>query len=127
MDDARKVVIDLVKCLDYIHEQGFAHRDIRPENILFDIHNRVKLIGFGLAQIRTDITNSDMGSIKTQYMSPEFVAPELLTGKKIFSPVIDVWSCGVILYYLLTGTLPFIDSCLARLIKKIEVRSYSKQ
>lgn len=122
--DARNILTDLMKCLEYIHERGFAHRDIRPENVLFDFQNRVKLIGFRFAQIHSDgcsTGGAEVGSIKTQYMNPEYVPPELLMGKKAYSPVIDVWSCGVLLHYMLTGTLPFQDNCLARLIKKIEV------
>lgn len=123
--ESRNIFRDIIDCLDYMHERGFSHRDIRPENVLIDSAFRIKLISFRFAHLCfTDsaLPVNDLASIRTQYLSPEYTAPELLSGTVVSSPAIDVWSAGVLLYFMLTGTLPFTDDNLARLFRKIQVR-----
>ena len=88
---------------------------MKPENILLDVDNNVKLADFGLSNIMKDgiFLYSSCGS-------PNYAAPELISGKYYNGAAIDIWSCGVILYTLLTGSLPFNEKATAKLYQKIK-------
>lgn len=100
---ARKIFIQLVEVLEYLHASKIAHHDLKPENILLDDNNNIKLIDFGLsAQIGQDEeeeNNSICGS-------PLFIAPEALSGLQTYEES-DIWSLGIILYALVTKRFPF--------------------
>ena len=80
-----------------------AHRDLKPENILFT-NGQIKIVDFGLSNIMID------GKfLKTSCGSPNYASPEVLEGKKYVGSLTDVWSCGVILFAMVCGYLPFDD------------------
>jgi len=92
-----------------------VHRDLKPENLLLDSKSNVKIADFGLSNIMRD-----GHFLKTSCGSPNYAAPEVISGKLYAGPEVDVWSCGVILYALLCGSLPFDDENIPNLFKKIK-------
>ena len=101
--ECRFIIAALLDGLSYAHQHGVVHRDIKPGNVLTTEHDRVYLADFGIAKMQTDLrlTRPDMVVGSPQYMSPEQV-----TGKEI-SPATDLYSCGLILFEMLTGRPPF--------------------
>jgi len=97
-----------------------VHRDLKPENLLLDNDNQVKIADFGLSNIM-----HDGAFLKTSCGSPNYAAPEVITGKLYAGPEVDVWSCGVIMYALLCGKLPFDEDNIPTLFKKIKECSYT--
>lgn len=96
------------------------HRDLKPENLLLDADNNVKIADFGLSNVMED---GDF--LRTSCGSPNYAAPEVISGSLYAGPEVDVWSCGVILYALLCGSLPFDDESIPNLFKKIRGGMYS--
>jgi serine/threonine protein kinase len=90
--------------IEYSHAHKIAHRDLKPENLLLDENNNIKIIDFGLANIM-----KDSSSLKTACGSPNYAAPEVISGKAYGGMEVDIWSCGVILYAMVCGSLPFDD------------------
>lgn len=88
--------------MQYLKSLNIAHRDLKPENILIDRFNKIKIIDFGLS----NLYEKNM-YLETFCGSPCYVAPEMIIRKKYKSDDIDSWGLGVILYLLLTKTLPF--------------------
>lgn len=81
-----------------------VHRDLKPENLLLDTNMNVRIADFGLSNMM-----ADGEFLRTSCGSPNYAAPEVISGKLYAGPEIDVWSCGVILYALVCGVLPFDD------------------
>jgi carbon catabolite-derepressing protein kinase len=106
------------KARKFFHK--IVHRDLKPENLLLDDQYNVKIADFGLSNIMTD-----GNFLKTSCGSPNYAAPEVISGKLYAGPEVDVWSCGVILYVLLVGRLPFDDEYIPTLFKKIAAGNYS--
>ncbi|CAN4106899.1 unnamed protein product [Withania somnifera] len=103
--EAAKVLTQLIYAVNYCHKMGIVHRDIKPDNILFDSADRVKLADFGSAEWFVDCEGGRRmmsGVVGTPY----YVAPEVLMGKE-YNEKVDVWSVGVVLYIMLTGVPPF--------------------
>ncbi|KAK4409827.1 SNF1-related protein kinase catalytic subunit alpha KIN10 [Sesamum angolense] len=106
--------------VEYCHRNMVVHRDLKPENLLLDSKCNVKIADFGLSNIMRD-----GHFLKTSCGSPNYAAPEVISGKLYAGPEVDVWSCGVILYALLCGTLPFDDENIPNLFKKIKGGIYT--
>lgn len=95
----------MINAVEFCHQKGVAHRDIKPENILLDEHGNLKLADFGLAAVfkRKD---GSRRSCSTPCGSPPYMAPEIVSGK--YDPALtDIWSCGVVLFVMLTGETPW--------------------
>ena len=118
-DKARQFLQQIVCAVEYCHRHKIVHRDLKPENLLLDDNLHVKIADFGLSNIMTD-----GNFLKTSCGSPNYAAPEVISGKLYAGPEVDVWSCGVILYVLLVGRLPFDDEYIPALFKKIANGSY---
>lgn len=116
---ARRFFQQIVCAVEYCHRHKIVHRDLKPENLLLDSDLNVKIADFGLSNIMTD-----GNFLKTSCGSPNYAAPEVISGKLYAGPEVDVWSCGVILYVLLVGRLPFDDDLIPALFKKIATGSY---
>ncbi|KAG9263696.1 hormonally up-regulated neu tumor-associated kinase [Astyanax mexicanus] len=102
--EAQKYIRQLVMAVEHLHRAGVVHRDLKIENLLLDEEDNIKLIDFGLSNCAGILGYSEPFS--TQCGSPAYAAPELLSRKK-YGPKVDVWSIGVNMYAMLTGTLPF--------------------
>jgi 5'-AMP-activated protein kinase, catalytic alpha subunit len=81
-----------------------VHRDLKPENLLLDHEKNIKLVDFGLSN-----TFKPDQLLKTACGSPCYAAPEMIAGNEYHGSKVDVWSCGVILYAMMCGYLPFED------------------
>ncbi|TRY98686.1 hypothetical protein DNTS_033434 [Danionella cerebrum] len=99
-----KYISQLVMAVEHLHRSGVVHRDLKIENLLLDDEDNIKLIDFGLSNFAGILGYVDPFS--TQCGSPAYAAPELLSRKK-YGPKVDIWSIGVNMYAMLTGTLPF--------------------
>ena len=106
--------------VEYCHRNMVVHRDLKPENLLLDAKSNVKIADFGLSNVMRD-----GHFLKTSCGSPNYAAPEVISGKLYSGPEVDVWSCGVILYALLCGSLPFDDESIPNLFKKIKGGIYN--
>jgi len=118
--DARRFFQQIISGVDYCHRHMVVHRDLKPENLLLDSDFNLKIADFGLSNMM-----KDGYFLKTSCGSPNYAAPEVLSGKLYAGPEVDVWSCGVILYALLCGSLPFDDESIPNLFKKIKGGIYS--
>ncbi|XWS28066.1 hypothetical protein CRYUN_Cryun25bG0034100 [Craigia yunnanensis] len=118
--EARKLFQQLIDAVDHCHRKGVYHRDLKPENLLLDSKGNLKVTDFGLSALRKP---GDM--LTTACGSPCYVAPELLANKGYDGAAADIWSCGVILFELLAGYLPFDDRNLVVLYKKISGAQYT--
>ncbi|PHT62346.1 hypothetical protein T459_33795 [Capsicum annuum] len=119
-DEARNFFQQIISGVEYCHRNMVVHRDLRPENLLLDSKWNLKIADFGLGNIMRD-----GHFLKTSCGSPNYAAPEVISGKLYAGPEVDVWSCGVILYALLCGTLPFDDENIPNLFKKIKGAIYA--
>lgn len=111
--EAAEILTSLMTAVSICHCRGIAHRDIKPENILFDDENTLKLLDFGSAGLFG--CEEKMRGI---YGTPYYVAPEVLSGRE-YTEKVDVWSCGVILYLLLSGILPFYGESASEVFEKV--------
>eukprot|EP00803_Ostreobium_quekettii_P005684 evm.model.scf_712.1 EVM.evm.TU.scf_712.1 scf_712:16665-29541(+) len=119
-DEARRFFQQILSGVEYCHRNMVVHRDLKPENLLLDAKRHVKIADFGLSNVMRD-----GHFLKTSCGSPNYAAPEVISGKLYAGPEVDVWSCGVILYALLCGSLPFDDENIPNLFKKIKNGIYS--
>jgi 5'-AMP-activated protein kinase catalytic alpha subunit len=119
-DEARNFFHQIISGVEYCHFQKIVHRDLKPENLLLDANLNIKIADFGLSNLMRD---GDF--LRTSCGSPNYAAPEVISGHLYAGPEVDVWSCGVILYALLCGSLPFDDESIPNLFKKIKSGMYS--
>ncbi|MCD9560109.1 CBL-interacting serine/threonine-protein kinase 1 [Datura stramonium] len=113
----RKLFQQLIDGVSYCHDKGVFHRDLKLENVLIDGGRNIKITDFGLSALPQHLR--DDGLLHTTCGSPNYVAPEVLSNRGYDGATSDTWSCGVILYVILTGFLPFDDRNLAVLYQKI--------
>ncbi|KAK9097911.1 hypothetical protein Syun_024956 [Stephania yunnanensis] len=119
-EEARKYFHQLIDAIDYCHGKGVYHRDLKPENLLLDSRGNLKVTDFGLSTLQ-----KPGELLYTACGSPSYVAPEVLSQKRYDGAAADIWSCGVILFELLAGHLPFDDPNLLNLYKKISRAEYT--
>ena len=112
---ARKFFQQIISGIYYCHRHKIVHRDLKPENLLLDANKNVRIADFGLSNM---ILDGEF--LSTSCGSPNYAAPEVISSKQYAGPEVDVWSCGVILYALLCGSLPFDDTNYSVLFKKIK-------
>ena len=110
----------IIDGVDYLHNQGIIHRDLKPENLLLDDNNHIKISDFGLSTFY-----SKNNYLLTACGTPSYAPPEMLEGHEYNGEATDVWSCGIILYAMLCGTLPFSESQEEIIVKKIKAHDYT--
>ena len=108
-DDVLRIGSAVAKALDYAHQRGIIHRDVKPSNVLVARNGRVLLTDFGLAM---DVSQGSLGEV---FGSPHYMSPEQARHSASAVPQSDLYSLGVILYEMLTGVLPFDDPAPAAL------------
>ncbi|KAJ9154234.1 hypothetical protein P3X46_027590 [Hevea brasiliensis] len=118
---ARRYFQQLVSALHFCHQNGVAHRDVKPQNLLLDENGSLKVSDFGLSAL-AEAQNG--GVLQTACGTPAFTAPEVMARLGYDGAKVDAWSCGVILFFLLSARLPFDDTNLAAMYKKIHRREY---
>uniref|UniRef100_A0A5B7AR05 non-specific serine/threonine protein kinase n=1 Tax=Davidia involucrata TaxID=16924 RepID=A0A5B7AR05_DAVIN len=114
---ARKYFQQLISAVGFCHARGVYHRDLKPENLLLDENGDLKVSDFGLSAVSDQIRQD--GLFHTFCGTPAYVAPELLARKGYDAAKVDIWSCGVILFVLMAGYLPFHDQNIMVMYKKI--------
>ncbi|URE14816.1 hypothetical protein MUK42_12237 [Musa troglodytarum] len=122
-DEARRYFQQLINAVDYCHSRGVYHRDLKPENLLLDAYGNLKVSDFGLSALSQQVR--DDGLFHTTCGTPNYVAPEVLNDRGYDGATADLWSCGVILFVLLAGYLPFEDSNLMILYNKISAADFT--
>ena len=111
----------LLQSLKFIHSKNIIHRDIKLDNVLIDLNNNIKLCDFGVGKMIRE------GEILTdQCGTPAYIAPEILENKGYEGPPVDVWSSGVVLYSMLSGTVPFKSNNLNDLQNMIMAGSFKE-
>ncbi|CAI9774934.1 unnamed protein product [Fraxinus pennsylvanica] len=121
-DSARKYFQQLITAVDICHSRGVYHRDLKPENLLLDENGDLKVSDFGLSAL-TESKHQD-GLLHTVCGTPAYIAPEVISRRGYDGSKADIWSCGVILFVMLAGHLPFKDSNLAEMYRKISLAEY---
>ncbi|KAG6640304.1 hypothetical protein I3843_10G156200 [Carya illinoinensis] len=116
-DVARRYFQQLISAVDYCHSRGVFHRDLKPENLLLDENGSLKVSDFGLSALAE--SKRQDGLLHTTCGTPAYVAPEVINRKGYDGSKADIWSCGVILFVLLAGYLPFHDANLMEMYRKI--------
>ena len=112
--------MQIIEGIEYLHKRNIVHRDVKPENLLLDFDNTIKIVDFGLSN---RYINNEL--LLTACGSPCYAAPEMVAGKKYFGPMVDIWSSGIVLYAMICGYLPFEDPNTAKLYKKIMEGDFS--
>ncbi|CAN6277738.1 unnamed protein product [Urochloa humidicola] len=118
--EAKKYFYQLIDAVDYCHRRGVYHRDLKPENLLLDNQGNLKVSDFGLREL-----TKPGQLLSTSCGSPCYIAPEVILHKSYDGAAADVWSCGVILFELLAGYLPFQDSSLTSLYRRISLAQFT--
>ena len=118
-DEAKIIFSQLLSALDYIHQYKIGHRDIKLENILYN-DNTIKIIDFGLSN-----QFLDNKLLSTACGSPSYVSPEIIMGGYYDATLSDIWSCGIVLFALVAGRLPFEANSESELYEVILKGEYS--
>ncbi|KAJ8528171.1 hypothetical protein K7X08_021863 [Anisodus acutangulus] len=120
-DEARRYFQQLIDAIAHCHGKGVYHRDLKPENLLLDFQGNLKVSDFGLSAL----PQQGVELLHTTCGTPNYVAPEVLSNRGYDGAAADVWSCGVILYVLMAGYLPFDEADLPTLYMKINAAEFS--
>mmetsp|Transcript_30888 Transcript_30888/g.75501 ORF Transcript_30888/g.75501 Transcript_30888/m.75501 type:complete len:348 (-) Transcript_30888:1144-2187(-) len=122
--ESKNIMARILSALAFLHENRVIHRDLKPENVLFqsDMDGRAKLADFGLCHIFP----ADGSRTKTDglYGTPYFVAPEIARNEW-YDYKVDVWSAGVMMYYMLSGELPFFAMSSNGVLRKVKKAAYN--
>ncbi|XP_048133665.1 CBL-interacting serine/threonine-protein kinase 24-like isoform X1 [Rhodamnia argentea] len=119
-NESRRFFQQLIDAVAHCHSKGVYHRDLKPENLLLDSHGNLKVSDFGLSAL--PLQND--GLLHTTCGTPNYVAPEVLGQRGYDGAAADIWSCGVILYVLMAGYLPFDETDLPMLYRKINAAEF---
>ncbi|KAF5462029.1 hypothetical protein F2P56_018070 [Juglans regia] len=112
--ESRRYFQQLIDGVDFFHSKGVFHRDLKPENLLLDSQENIKISDFGLSAF----PEQGVSLLRTTCGTPNYIAPEVLGHKGYDGAAADVWSCGIILYVLMAGYLPFDEYDLTTLYSK---------
>ncbi|KAF8472671.1 kinase-like domain-containing protein [Kalaharituber pfeilii] len=113
--EAIKIFVQILSGLDYCHHFSICHRDLKPENILLDKNQNVRLADFGFAALQPP-----GWKLARSCGTPHYAAPEVICGVKYNGGTADIWSCGVVLFTLLCGHVPFDDDDTVALLQKVK-------
>ncbi|EPY50926.1 CAMK/CAMKL/GIN4 protein kinase Cdr2 [Schizosaccharomyces cryophilus OY26] len=113
-ETAAKFLWQILYGLEYCHKLHICHRDLKPENLFLDAHGSIKIAEFGMASVQ-----QPGKLLQTSCGSPHYASPEIIMGRPYNGCASDIWSCGVILFALLTGRLPFDDDNIRSLLLKV--------
>ncbi|CAM0142436.1 unnamed protein product [Umbelopsis sp. WA50703] len=117
--EARRYFQQIIFGLQYCHRHLICHRDLKPENLLLDQNKNIKIADFGMASLQP------AGSLlHTSCGSPHYASPEIVAGIPYNGSASDIWSCGIILFALLCGHLPFDDENIRLLLSKVKSGKY---
>lgn len=105
----------IIHGIGYLHQFNICHRDLKPENLLLDFNKNIKIADFGMAALEVDTK-----LLETSCGSPHYASPEIVAGQNYHGAPSDIWSCGIILFALLTGHLPFDDENIRKLLLKVQ-------
>ena len=119
LEQVRKFFQQIIAGVEYIHYYRVVHRDLKPENVLLDKDLNLKIADFGFSNLMQD---GDF--LRTSCGSPNYASPEIISGQLYAGPEVDVWGCGVILYAMLCGRLPFDEEHISALFRKIKDGDY---
>ena len=119
-DEAKIFLNDIVDAVCYCHKHGVVHRDMKPENILFDAEGHVKISDFGFSRFV-----DKKGLVNTSCGSPCYASPEVLTGSPYDGAKSDIWSIGVILFAMVSGKLPWTKQNQIQLFEQIKNGEYT--
>jgi serine/threonine protein kinase len=117
--EARRLFAQIVEGVHYCHQNSVVHRDLKLENILLDDNMKPKLADFGFSK---EVDHEDF--LETYCGSPLYASPEMILGRPYFGSECDVWSLGVILYTMLTATMPFDDRDVPSFLSCVEKGVY---
>ncbi|EFN53943.1 hypothetical protein CHLNCDRAFT_8755, partial [Chlorella variabilis] len=129
--DARTIFQQLIRGVQHLHSRGIVHRDIKLDNLLLarpgDITS-LKIADFGFAKKHPRAAD-ELSVMKTMLGTPEYMAPEVILahpdlGSAAYGPAVDLWSCGVVLYMLLSGVPPFFHASEVQLLRRIVKGQY---
>ena len=130
--EAAKIFKQIMSAIYYCHKQGIAHRDLKMENVLFLYKTKdspIKVIDFGLSEFQSlpenllEIISGEKNMMMTGYVgTPHYISPEVIKGK--YNQKCDIWSAGVILYAMLSGSFPFDGKSDKDIYKAIIKRKY---
>ncbi|GMN58210.1 hypothetical protein TIFTF001_027310 [Ficus carica] len=119
--ESRRYFQQLIDAVSHCHSKGVYHRDLKPENLLLDSYGNLKVSDFGLSAL----PRQGVGLLHTTCGTPNYVAPEVLGNQGYDGAAADVWSCGVILFVIMAGYLPFDETDLPTLYGKINAAKFS--
>ncbi|KAH1073789.1 hypothetical protein J1N35_026117 [Gossypium stocksii] len=122
-DEARTYFQQLINAVDFCHGTGVYHRDLKPENLLLDTHGVLKISDFGLSALSQQVWED--GLLHTACGTPNYVAPEVLRDQGYDGRASDIWSCGVILFVLMAGYMPFDELNLISMYQKISKADFT--